>query len=90
MKITVDAWKCAQCTHIWLATAPDPPEKCARCKSRKWNNDALGELRPADVRRIARKPDSLFVAPVQPAPLYNDTGDELGEPVIDYGDEFRQ
>lgn len=39
MKITGDLWKCeiTKCGHLWIAYDNKPPEKCAKCKSRKWN-----------------------------------------------------
>jgi hypothetical protein len=43
MIVTVKAWLCRLCGHIWLITEesnnPAPakiPDKCARCRKRHW------------------------------------------------------
>lgn len=32
-------WICEQedCGHSWIALSSTPPEKCAKCRSRRWN-----------------------------------------------------
>jgi len=40
MRIKVDAWECELCGHVWLATGDEPPEQCAKCRKRGWNDAA--------------------------------------------------
>jgi hypothetical protein len=42
MRIDVAAWQCEypDCGHIWLATSEKTPDKCAKCRRRRWNEPA--------------------------------------------------
>ncbi|MFH1328170.1 MAG: hypothetical protein ABIH76_04925 [Candidatus Bathyarchaeota archaeon] len=41
-KVTVDAWKCGRCDHIWTPRGDEKPKVCPKCKSPYW--DALRKL----------------------------------------------
>jgi hypothetical protein len=70
MKITHDAWKCEICGHKWLAFDSVPPEKCAKCKSRKWNNEGKRIIDTvSDINAIAKhinSPVRAIAAQIKP------------------------
>lgn len=35
-RVLKECWECQICHHIWLAQTPEPPPRCAKCKSRQW------------------------------------------------------
>src|SRR5437016_4530939 len=35
-KVGVEAWKCEVCGHVWVGG--ERPKRCARCKSRRWDD----------------------------------------------------
>jgi len=37
MEITRRCWKCEICEHEWIAQRENPPNQCAKCRSRKWH-----------------------------------------------------
>ena len=36
MTITVEAYRCRRCGHVWRARRPGIPIRCAKCKSPYW------------------------------------------------------
>ena len=45
-KVTVEAWKCDLCGHVWLA-GNTHPKQCAKCRTRVWNCDSeAGKTEP--------------------------------------------
>lgn len=38
-RVTIEAWKCEQCGHIWIPQAIEVPRQCPsrKCRSVKWN-----------------------------------------------------
>jgi DNA-directed RNA polymerase subunit RPC12/RpoP len=53
-KVTIEAFKCLRCEHIWVPRDPTkPPIQCPRCRSPFWNRPRdSGEGSP--VYKIAR------------------------------------
>ena len=40
--MTVKAWQCGSCGHIWLKSGVVPTH-CAKCRSRRWNDGSKAE-----------------------------------------------
>jgi len=36
-KITIEAYKCERCGHIWPPRGQEEPRVCPKCKSPYWN-----------------------------------------------------
>lgn len=32
-----EVWRCDLCGHKWIAQSDNPPEKCAKCRKRRWH-----------------------------------------------------
>ena len=45
MRVSRDCWKCEydDCGWIWLAAGDDAPEKCAKCRRRRWHTEGSVE-----------------------------------------------
>lgn len=67
--LTVQAWKCDACGHVWLA---DPkPRRCSKCKKLTWDRGMSGEpvrLEPFRPKPYERVPDVVSVV-VAKSPL---------------------
>ena len=49
MKVTVTAWKCEACGHVWIAGETIPPQcVSSKCRSRKWNVSGIDESVPTE------------------------------------------
>jgi hypothetical protein len=63
--ITVEAWKCDLCGHVWIKTDVKP-KQCAKCRTRIWDCD--GGRPVASVReQKPKKVESASPAPVERA-----------------------
>ncbi len=37
-KVTVEAWKCERCGHVWMPRDEAKPKVCPKCKSPYWDS----------------------------------------------------
>ena len=78
--ITIEAWKCDLCGHIWIKQAGVIPKQCAKCRTRIWNCDGQGEeptqmiieptkksSRPIERETLAARVERATFAPVPKA-----------------------
>src|SRR4029077_3344135 len=62
--LTVQAWKCDKCGHVWLA---DPkPKRCSKCKSSTWDGVQV-KLTPnvsvATVTKVDTTKKTIYISP---------------------------
>jgi len=60
--ITIEAWKCDLCGHVWLKQAGVTPKQCAKCRTRIWNSDSDGEKAAQMI--IEKKPETPRAIPL--------------------------
>lgn len=56
-------WVCAcnQCMHTWLSTGDDLPNRCAKCKSTRWDRDK----RTGEVAEVMPREPALTAGDIQ-------------------------
>ena len=74
MRTIRDVWRCEICGHEWLAINSVPPQKCAKCKSRRWHT-----------QEIAKPPVPAHYSPVAPS---LEPEADTGEQAIVYDADF--
>ncbi len=54
MRVSRDCWKCEyeDCGWVWLAAGDESPEKCAKCRRRRWHTPGSEEV--LQVGRVPR------------------------------------
>lgn len=55
--VMVPAWKCGECTHVWLKVGDKEPTHCAssKCRSRKWNKGGGAAVMVAEASLAERE-----------------------------------
>lgn len=83
---TRTVWVCEyrDCGHEWLAEKGEPPEKCAKCRRRRWHGVGVGE---AEKPQEAPKRTRTKKVPIpQPEPLETSESDDDIEALISASD----